>query len=88
MIQRILAGRYELQENIGGGGMADVYRAYDKLLDRSVAVKILHPQLANDAEFIEKFRNNYFTIKFKCFFRRNFLNIMYCSFFIIIYYLL
>ena len=56
MIQRILAGRYELQENIGGGGMADVYRAYDKLLDRSVAVKILHPQLANDAEFIEKFR--------------------------------
>ena len=29
MIQRILAGRYELQENIGGGGMADVYRAYD-----------------------------------------------------------
>ena len=55
MIQRILAQRYELLENIGGGGMAEVYRAHDKLLDRPVAVKILHPQLANDAEFIEKF---------------------------------
>ncbi len=52
MIQRILARRYELQELIGGGGMADVY----KLLDRAVAVKILHQQYANDAEFVEKFR--------------------------------
>ena len=42
MIQRILARRYELQELIGGGGMADVYKAQDKLLDRAVAVKILH----------------------------------------------
>ena len=57
MIQRILARRYELREHIGGGGMADVYKAHDGLLDRFVAVKILHPQFANDAEFIEKFRN-------------------------------
>lgn len=56
MIQRILARRYELQELIGGGGMADVYKAHDKLLDRAVAVKILHQQYANDAEFVEKFR--------------------------------
>ena len=56
MIQRILARRYELQELIGGGGMADVYKAQDKLLDRAVAVKILHQQYANDAEFVEKFR--------------------------------
>ncbi len=56
MIQRILARRYELQELIGGGGMADVYRAQDRLLDRAVAVKILHQQYANDAEFVEKFR--------------------------------
>lgn len=56
MIQRILARRYELQELIGGGGMADVYKAQDKLLDRAVAVKILHQQYANDGEFVEKFR--------------------------------
>ena len=56
MIQRILARRYELQELIGGGGMADVYKAHDRLLDRAVAVKILHQQYANDAEFVEKFR--------------------------------
>lgn len=56
MIQRILARRYGLQELIGGGGMADVYKAQDKLLDRAVAVKILHQQYANDAEFVEKFR--------------------------------
>ena len=56
MIQRILARRYELQELIGGGGMADVYKAQDKLLDRAVAVKILHQQYANDVEFVEKFR--------------------------------
>lgn len=56
MIQRILARRYELQELIGGGGMADVYRAKDRLLDRAVAVKILHQQYANDAEFVARFR--------------------------------
>ena len=52
----ILDHRYELLEHIGGGGMADVYKAHDAILDRMVAVKILHAQLAGDEEFLEKFR--------------------------------
>ena len=55
MNQRVLDNRYELQELIGGGGMADVYKARDILLDRIVAVKILHEQFKRDTEFIQKF---------------------------------
>lgn len=55
MNQRVLDQRYELLELIGGGGMADVYKAKDLLLDRPVAVKILHDQFKSDTEFTEKF---------------------------------
>lgn len=56
MIERILDNRYTVLEHIGGGGMADVYRAHDKLLDRSVAVKILRSQFTHDEEFVTRFR--------------------------------
>ncbi|GMA49110.1 serine/threonine protein kinase [Alicyclobacillus contaminans] len=55
MSQR-LGDRYELQEQIGGGGMAVVYRAIDTLLNRQVAVKMLRSQFAGDEEFVTRFR--------------------------------
>lgn len=55
MEQRILSGRYVLEEKLGSGGMAEVYRARDKLLDRPVAVKILHAEFRSDVEFVERF---------------------------------
>ena len=56
MERGILDHRYEILEHIGGGGMADVYKAHDVILDRVVAIKILHAQLANDEEFLGKFQ--------------------------------
>ena len=52
----LLDNRYELIERIGDGGMAEVYRAHDKMLDRFVAVKILHPQFTSDEAFVKRFR--------------------------------
>ena len=56
MTERLLDGRYQLEEKIGSGGMADVYMAKDILLDRIVAVKILHSSFSEDDEFIVRFR--------------------------------
>lgn len=56
MVGQILSGRYRLEERVGRGGMAEVYRATDLLLERAVAVKVLHPQFASDDEFVERFR--------------------------------
>ena len=56
MGSRILAGRYELLEKIGEGGMAVVFRAKDRVLSRFVAVKILRPEYTKDQQFIESFR--------------------------------
>lgn len=52
---RILANRYELKELIGQGGMADVYLAYDDILKREVAVKILRSSLTGDPIYITRF---------------------------------
>ncbi|SHE34410.1 serine/threonine protein kinase [Tissierella praeacuta DSM 18095] len=56
MIGKILGGRYEIIEQIGGGGMALVYKAKCQLLDRFVAVKVLKEEFVNDEEFVRKFR--------------------------------
>ncbi len=55
MIGKILGNRYEIVEKIGGGGMAIVYKAKCKLLNRFVAVKILRRELLDDHEFVKKF---------------------------------
>ena len=52
----IVDQRYKLDRKIGSGGMADVWLADDKELDRKVAIKILHDRFAQDQEFVERFR--------------------------------
>ncbi len=51
----ILGGRYIIEREIGQGGMAIVYKANDKMLNRSVAIKVLRPEFKEDEEFIKRF---------------------------------
>src|SRR5487761_526928 len=53
---RVLSGRYELGHLVARGGMAEVFRARDRLLDRPVALKVLFPELSVDRSFVERFR--------------------------------
>ena len=55
-MSRILAGRYEVGDLIGTGGMADVYQGRDTRLSRPVAIKILRSDLARDPSFLTRFR--------------------------------
>jgi serine/threonine-protein kinase len=51
-----LNNRYQLQQAIGAGGMAIVYKGFDTLLERIIAVKILKMELSKDQKFVEQFR--------------------------------
>lgn len=56
-IGKRLDGRYEIEEIIGVGGMAIVYKAYDNVQDRTVAIKILKDEYVSNDEFIRRFKN-------------------------------
>jgi len=52
---RLLDGRYAVTARIAHGGMATVYQATDTRLDREVALKVMHAELARDEEFVRRF---------------------------------
>jgi serine/threonine-protein kinase len=56
MVGELLADRYEVEELVGAGGMSSVYRAHDRLLDRTVALKVMHQHYGSDPEYVERFR--------------------------------
>src|SRR5215212_3549984 len=56
MVGKVFSDRYELEELLGTGGMSSVFRAHDRLLDRKVALKVLHQQYGDDEEYVERFR--------------------------------
>jgi eukaryotic-like serine/threonine-protein kinase len=56
VVGETIAGRYGLEEVVGHGGMSTVYKAHDTLLERNVALKILHQQYNEDEDFVERFK--------------------------------
>src|SRR5262245_57732757 len=52
----LLSGRYRLDAKIGAGGMSTVYRAFDTVLEREVAIKVMHQEIARDSHQLERFR--------------------------------
>jgi len=54
--QELIGGRYELKHVVGSGGMSTVYCAFDTMLERNVALKILHDQYGEDEEYVARFR--------------------------------
>lgn len=56
LVGKVLGNRYEIVEKVGAGGMATVYKAKCRLLNRNVAIKVLKDEFANDSEFIKRFQ--------------------------------
>ena len=56
MVGEVFSDRYELEELVGSGAMSSVYRAHDRLLDRTVALKVLHDHHQEDPDYVERFR--------------------------------
>jgi serine/threonine-protein kinase len=56
VVGELIADRYELEELVGTGGMSSVYRANDRLLERDVALKVLHDRFTVDGDYVERFR--------------------------------
>jgi eukaryotic-like serine/threonine-protein kinase len=56
VVGEVIVERYELEELVGTGGMSSVFKARDRLLERPVALKILHEQYTLDPEYVERFR--------------------------------
>jgi eukaryotic-like serine/threonine-protein kinase len=56
VVGEVVAERYELEELVGTGGMSSVFKARDRLLERPVALKILHPHYVADPDYVERFR--------------------------------
>jgi len=56
VIGRLVDSRYEIVDRVARGGMATVYKAHDRRLERSVALKLMHPHLADSADFVSRFR--------------------------------
>jgi len=55
MIGKVLGNRYEIAEKLGVGGMAEVFKAHDSLLQRSVTIKVLRSEFSTDEEFVTRF---------------------------------
>src|SRR5215217_5689911 len=56
MVGQVIDDRYELEELVGSGGMSSVFRAHDRLLERKVALKVLHDHYTGDESYVERFR--------------------------------
>jgi hypothetical protein len=56
VIGTLIGDRFRLEEKVGSGGMSSVYRAFDPTLERLVAIKLMHRDISNDADQLERFR--------------------------------